>query len=87
MQNLLLILTAWRRRSRLRRVLASIDRRSLRDAGIDPGFADYEAAQPFWRAPVKLRSSAPARTAPAIANDHPPASSSQSLRAIATSRK
>ena len=45
----------WRRRSESRRLLAQIDARSLREAGIDPGVADFEAAQPFWRKPMTLR--------------------------------
>lgn len=45
----------WRRRSEQRRLLAQINARSLRDAGVDPGVADFEAAQPFWRRPMVLR--------------------------------
>lgn len=45
----------WRRRAEARRMLAQIDARSLREAGIDPGAADFEAAQAFWRKPMILR--------------------------------
>lgn len=48
-------IAVWRERSQSRRMLAQIDTRSLRDAGIDPGVADFEAAQPFWRKPMVLR--------------------------------
>lgn len=43
------------RRIRARRVLARIDPRTLRDAGIDPVAAYYEATQPFWIAERRLR--------------------------------
>lgn len=85
MQSLFQVIAIWRQRSRLRRSLAMVDRRSLRDAGIDPGFADYEAAQPFWRPPVMLRASARVRPAPAIANDHAPVSADR-IRAAGASR-
>jgi len=49
------LFATWRQRARQRRELAQIDARSLREAGIDPGFADFEAAQPFWRKPLTLR--------------------------------
>lgn len=49
------LLATWRERARVRRELARIDARSLREAGIDPGAADFEAAQPFWRKPTTLR--------------------------------
>jgi uncharacterized protein YjiS (DUF1127 family) len=45
----------WRHRIRARRELTQIDARSLRDAGISPGVAAFEAAQPFWHAPIELR--------------------------------
>lgn len=53
--RLVVALRIWRLRSRARRVLAGIDRRTLRDAGIDPVAAQYEAAQPFWIAERRLR--------------------------------
>jgi uncharacterized protein YjiS (DUF1127 family) len=39
----------WRSRQAARRVLAAIDERGLRDAGVSPAIAAYEARQPFWR--------------------------------------
>jgi len=49
------LFATWRARARVRRELAQIDARTLREAGIDPGAADFEAAQPFWRKPITLR--------------------------------
>lgn len=49
------LFATWQARARMRRELAQVDARSLRDAGIDPGAADFEAAQPFWRQPTTLR--------------------------------
>jgi len=46
-------LQEWQRRRQARQLLARIDARTLRDAGIDPGAAAYEVAQPFW---VPVRS-------------------------------
>ena len=43
-------LALWRRRARERAELARIARRDLRDAGIDPGQAAFEAGKPFWQA-------------------------------------
>ncbi len=43
----------WRERARTRAALAQVDERSLRDAGIAPAQAAFEASQPFWR---RLRS-------------------------------
>lgn len=45
----------WRARSRMREALAQVDARSLRDAGITPSQAAFEANQPFWRRPGSLR--------------------------------
>ena len=45
----------WRQRSRQRLELMSVDPRSLRDAGISPGAAVFEAAQPFWQPSISLR--------------------------------
>ncbi|MFN4309791.1 MAG: hypothetical protein ACK4FK_04290 [Ferrovibrio sp.] len=44
-----------RRRRAARRLLARIDPRTLRDAGIDPVAAHYEATRPFWIAERRLR--------------------------------
>lgn len=49
------LLQTWAARQRRRRDLAQIDRQTLRDAGIDPGIAAFEAAQPFWRPSLPLR--------------------------------
>ena len=38
-----------------RRELASLDERTLRDIGIDPGVVDYEMYQWFWRPPRDWR--------------------------------
>ena len=54
MNRLTALFVLWRRRIQARRTLAQMDVRCLRDAGIDPGLADFEAAQPFWRPPVRL---------------------------------
>jgi uncharacterized protein YjiS (DUF1127 family) len=39
----------WRQRMRDRRALALMDARSLRDIGLTPYDAFYEARKPFWR--------------------------------------
>ena len=62
------LFATWRKRARDRRELAQIDARSLREAGIDPGVADFEAAQPFWRKPMTLRD-LPAFRAPPLTWD------------------
>jgi uncharacterized protein YjiS (DUF1127 family) len=48
-------LREWRRRRVGRRELASLDERTLRDIGIDPGVVDYEMYQWFWRSPRDWR--------------------------------
>jgi uncharacterized protein YjiS (DUF1127 family) len=48
-------LREWRRRRVGRRELASLDKRTLRDIGIDPGVVDYEMCQWFWRPPRDWR--------------------------------
>ena len=45
----------WRQRAAARRALAQVDAATLRDAGISPGLAAFEASQPFWQEPVLLR--------------------------------
>ena len=45
----------WRRRRVGRRELASLDERTLRDIGLDPGVVDYEVRQSFWRPPRDWR--------------------------------
>ncbi|WP_298728697.1 DUF1127 domain-containing protein [uncultured Ferrovibrio sp.] len=49
------LLATWRRRIAARRELAQLDIHSLRDAGIDPSIAAFEAAQPFWKPQISLR--------------------------------
>lgn len=39
----------WRERTALRRSLAQMDTRSLRDAGISPAAAAYESGKSFWQ--------------------------------------
>ena len=45
----------WLERIRARRALACIDERSLRELGISPGLAEYEAGKPFWQPLRDLR--------------------------------
>jgi uncharacterized protein YjiS (DUF1127 family) len=47
-QRLALTWAIWRERSAMRRCLAHMDARSLRDAGISPAAAAYESGKPFW---------------------------------------
>lgn len=47
-QRLALSLAVWRERIAVRRCLAQMDARSLRDAGISPAAAAYESGKPFW---------------------------------------
>ena len=42
-------LSLWRQRIELRRRLAELDSRTLRDIGISPAAAAYESGKPFWR--------------------------------------
>jgi uncharacterized protein YjiS (DUF1127 family) len=42
-------LTLWRQRTEMRRRLAELDSRSLRDIGISPAAAAYESGKPFWQ--------------------------------------
>ena len=48
-------LREWRRRRVGRRELASLDERTLRDIGLDPGVVDYEVSRSFWRPPRDWR--------------------------------
>ena len=50
-----LTLAVWRQRVEMRRCLARMDARSLRDAGISPAAAAFEAGKPFWRRTGPLR--------------------------------
>jgi uncharacterized protein YjiS (DUF1127 family) len=47
---LLRMAALWRHRSRTRRELEQLDDRLLRDIGLDPFEARFEARKPFWRA-------------------------------------
>jgi uncharacterized protein YjiS (DUF1127 family) len=49
-------LREWRRRRVERGDLASLDERTLRDIGLDPGTVYYEASQSFWRQPRDWRN-------------------------------
>jgi len=49
------LLRTWLERIRARRALARIDARSLREAGISPALAEYEANRPFWQPLSDLR--------------------------------
>jgi uncharacterized protein YjiS (DUF1127 family) len=49
-------LREWRRRRAARYELASLDERTLRDIGLDPGTVDYEVRQSFWRSPRDWRN-------------------------------
>jgi uncharacterized protein YjiS (DUF1127 family) len=49
-------LREWRRRRMERGELASLDDRTLRDIGLDPGTVDYEVRQSFWRSPRDWRA-------------------------------
>ena len=48
-------LTVWRERVHMRRHLAQMDARKLRDAGISPAAAAFESGKPFWREMGGLR--------------------------------
>ena len=50
-----LTIAVWRERTVARRCLAQMDARSLRDAGISPAAAAFEAGRPFWRRMGGLR--------------------------------
>ena len=50
-----LALALWRERTAQRRSLARMDARSLRDAGICPAAAAYEAGKSFWEPMGDLR--------------------------------
>ena len=45
----------WRQRVEMRRRLAEMDARSLRDIGISPAAAAYESGKPFWTKAGPLR--------------------------------
>lgn len=48
-RRLVLTFTLWRQRIELRRRLAEMDSRSLRELGISPAAAAYESGKAFWK--------------------------------------
>ena len=54
-QRAVLTFVLWRQRVDMRRRLAEMDARSLRDAGISPAVAAYESGKPFWARMGSLR--------------------------------
>jgi uncharacterized protein YjiS (DUF1127 family) len=54
-QRIGLTLSLWRQRTEMRRQLAEMDSRSLRDVGIPPAAAAYESGKPFWARVGSLR--------------------------------
>lgn len=48
-QRLAITWLVWHKRIEMRRSLAQMDARSLRDAGISPAAAAYESGKPFWQ--------------------------------------
>jgi len=54
-QRAVLTFVLWRQRADMRRRLAEMDTRSLRDAGISPAAAAYESGKPFWARMGSLR--------------------------------
>ena len=48
-------LAVWRERIAARQILAQVDARTLREIGVCPAQATYEASRPFWRRPGSLR--------------------------------
>jgi uncharacterized protein YjiS (DUF1127 family) len=47
-QRVAITWAVWRERTEMRRRLAEMDARSLRDCGISPAAAAYESGKPFW---------------------------------------
>ncbi len=43
------VLATWRGRSRMRRELAMLDHRMMRDLALNPGDIEFEINKPFWR--------------------------------------
>jgi uncharacterized protein YjiS (DUF1127 family) len=54
-QRIVSCLKLWRERVVVRRHLAAMDARSLRDAGISPAAAAFESGKSFWRPMGPLR--------------------------------
>ena len=55
LQRAIFAWAVWRQRTGMRRALALMDARSLRDAGISPAAAAFEAGKPFWQKAGCLR--------------------------------
>jgi len=49
------LMRVWLERIHARRALARVDERTLREAGISPVLAQYEANRPFWQPLRDLR--------------------------------
>jgi uncharacterized protein YjiS (DUF1127 family) len=54
-RRIALVLAVWRQRREMRRQLALMDARCLRELGISPAAAAYESGKPFWRSIGCLR--------------------------------
>jgi len=54
-QRMVFTFALWRQRRDMRRSLAQMDARSLRDAGISPAAAAYESGKAFWQEMGPLR--------------------------------
>ena len=54
-QRVVLTFVLWRQHTEMRRRLAEMDTRSLRDGGISPAAAAYESGKPFWARMGSLR--------------------------------
>ena len=54
-QRIAFTLVVWAQRREMRRQLAQMDARSLRELGISPAAAAYESGKPFWRSVGCLR--------------------------------
>jgi len=48
-QRIAFTFALWRQRTEMRRRLAELDSRALRDIGISPAAAAYESGKPFWQ--------------------------------------
>jgi len=49
------LISVWLERISARRALARVDERCLRELGISPGLAHYEASKSFWQPLRNLR--------------------------------
>lgn len=54
-RRIAIVWAIWRQRAAMRRHLAQMDARSLRDVGVSPAAAAYESGKPFWRGVGDLR--------------------------------